>query len=531
MIRNRSEASAAQAPLGVRFPLAGAAQGCQAANVIPEFDQCYRALKSRDARFDGWFFTAVTSTGVYCRPSCPALTPKRSNVRFFPTAAAAQLGGFRACKRCRPDATPGSPEWNGRADLVARAMRLISDGIVDREGVAGLARRLSFSERHLNRLLLGEVGAGPLALARAQRAHTARVLIETTDLSFTHVAFASGFASIRQFNDTIRAVFASTPTHLRHHSKHLGDSSGGVSLRLSFRRPLHASGVFAFLGARAVPGVEEYVAGTYRRTLRLPHGGGVVALQDSGDHVACQLHLADWRDLAPAVERCRRLLDLDADPTAVDDALSADPALARLVAARPGVRSAGAVDGPEIAIRAVIGQQVSIAGARTMTGELVSRLGKPLTTAVSSGRPTGLADGGLTHLFPEPGTLAEADPSSLGLPAGRGRTVVGLARLLDDGAIALDPGADRVAATKGLLDLPGIGQWTTSYVIMRALGDPDVLLETDAGTRRAASRLGLPAAPGPLREHAERWRPWRSYALHHLWASLVPPSGRKETDV
>ncbi|HWC38015.1 MAG TPA: Ada metal-binding domain-containing protein, partial [Acidimicrobiales bacterium] len=245
--------------------------------MVPEFDQCYRAVKSRDARFDGWFFTAVTSTGIYCRPSCPALTPKRSNVRFFATAAAAQLAGFRACKRCRPDATPGSPEWNGRADLVARAMRLIADGIVDREGVTGLAARLSYSERHLNRLLVAEVGAGPLALARAQRAHTARLLIETTDLGFAHVAFASGFASIRQFNDTIRAVFASNPTRLRQHHSRQHEPSGGVSLRLSFRQPLHRPGVLGFLAARAVPGVEDGGDSTYRRTLRLPHGGGVVA--------------------------------------------------------------------------------------------------------------------------------------------------------------------------------------------------------------------------------------------------------------
>jgi AraC family transcriptional regulator of adaptative response / DNA-3-methyladenine glycosylase II len=313
--------------------------------VVPEFDQCYRAVKSRDARFDGWFFTAVTSTGTYCRPSCPALTPKRSNVRFFATAAAAQLAGFRACKRCRPDATPGSPEWNGRADLVARAMRLIADGIVDREGVPGLADRLSYSERHLNRLLVGEVGAGPLALARAQRAHTARLLIETTDLGFAHVAFASGFASIRQFNDTIRAVFASIPTHLRQHQSRRREPSGGVSLRLSFRQPFHGTGLLGFLRARAVPGVEEGAASTYRRTLRLPHGGGVVSVGDGGDHVACRLQLDDWRDLAPAVQRCRRLLDLDADPTAVDEVLAADPALAPLVAERRGLRIAGSVDG------------------------------------------------------------------------------------------------------------------------------------------------------------------------------------------
>jgi AraC family transcriptional regulator of adaptative response / DNA-3-methyladenine glycosylase II len=399
-------------------------------------------------------------------------------------------------------------------------MRLIADGIVDREGVSGLARRLSYSERHLNRLLLGEVGAGPLALARAQRAHTARVLIETTDLSFAHVAFASGFASIRQFNDSIRAVFGSTPTNLRRHTRREADQSGGVSLRLSFRRPLRVEALLGFLGARAVAGVEEYAAGTYRRTLRLPHGGGVVALRDGSGHIAAHLHLDDWRDLAPAVQRCRRLLDLDADPTAVDLVLGADPILAPLVAARPGLRIPGAVDGVEVAVRAIVGQQISVAGARTLTGELVRRLGKPLTAA----------DGTLTHQFPEPGALADADPSSLGLPTARGCALVGLARAVEARELALDPGADRGEATRGLLDQPGIGRWTAGYVAMRALGDPDVLLETDAGTRRACGRLGLPRAPGRLTGHAERWRPWRSYALQHLWASLAPAPIRKETN-
>jgi len=280
------------------------------------------------------------------------------------------------------------------------------------------------------------------------------------------------------------------------------------------------AGLFGFLGARAVPGVEEYMAGTYRRTLRLPHGGGVVRLENGGDHIACQLRLDDWRDLAPAVQRCRRLLDLDADPIAVDDILAADPLLAPLVAARPGLRIAGAVEGAEVAVRAIVGQQISVVGARTLTAELVTRLGKPLTAA----------DGTLTHLFPEPGTLAEADPSSLGLPAARGRALVGLARAIEAGTVVLDPGAEREAATRQLLDQPGIGPWTAGYVAMRALGDPDILLETDAGTRRACRRLGLPPAPGALREHAERWRPWRSYARQHLWASLDPTPRRKDTD-
>ncbi|MFL5817498.1 MAG: bifunctional transcriptional activator/DNA repair enzyme AdaA, partial [Conexibacter sp.] len=380
--------------------------------MIEDFDQCYRAVRSKDARFDGWFVIAVTSTGIYCRPSCPAMTPKRANVRFLPSAAAAQSGGFRACKRCRPDASPGSPEWNLRADAVGRAMRLIRDGAVEREGVPGLARRLGFSERHLHRQLVAELGAGPLALARAQRAQTARLLIETTSLPFTDVAFAAGFPSIRQFNETVRGVFATTPTELRRgavttngkrHRINGARPNGAaavagppaLTLRLRHRAPLDAAGLLAFLGARAVPGVEAWDptgAGTYRRVLALPHGPGAATLAPSdpgtGDHVRCELRLSDLRDLAAAVQRCRRLLDLDADPVAIDDALSVDPLLAPLVRSAPGRRVPGAVDGAELAVRAVLGQQVSVAGARTLAGRLAAALGEPL--------PDGLADAALT---------------------------------------------------------------------------------------------------------------------------------------
>src|SRR4051812_8068824 len=254
--------------------------------VMFDFDHCYRIVSSRDSRFDGWFFTAVTTTGIYCLPSCPAMTPKRSNVRFYPSAAAAQGGGFRACRRCRPDASPGSPEWNVRADAVARAMRLISDGVVDRDGVAGLAERLGYSERHLHRLLVAEVGAGVQALARAQRAQTARTLLETTDLPVTQVAFASGFASVRQFNDTVRDVFATTPTGLRDRRRNRdGVEPGRVELRLAYREPCDVATTLAFLGLRAVPGVEEYDGVTYRRSLSLAHGQAVVALTPADGHV------------------------------------------------------------------------------------------------------------------------------------------------------------------------------------------------------------------------------------------------------
>src|SRR5215218_9296688 len=379
----------------VRFPPVILPIWCDNRGVLKDFEHRYRAVRGRDVRFDGWFYVAVTSTGIYCRPSCPAATPKRSNVRFYPTAAAAHYAGFRACKRCRPDAVPGSPEWDIRADIVARAMRLIADGVVDRDGVAGLARRLCYTERHLHRLLSAEVRAGPLALARARRAHTARLPIETADLPITEVAFAAGFTSIRQFNDTIREVFAVTPRELRSASGHRGETvRGEIPLRLPFRTPFDANGMLRFLGTRAVAGVETFDGETYRRTLRLPHGAGVVALSDGGDHIRCVLRLENLRDLGSAVQRCRSLLDLDADPVAISDVLGSDPLLGTLVRRSPGRRVPGSVDGVELAFRAVLGQQVSVAGARTLAGRLVVRCAElpPATLAAEVGAPT--------HLFP-----------------------------------------------------------------------------------------------------------------------------------
>jgi AraC family transcriptional regulator of adaptative response / DNA-3-methyladenine glycosylase II len=482
---------------------------------LKDFEHRYRAVRGRDVRFDGWFYVAVTSTRIYCRPSCPAATPKRSNVRFYPTAAAAQHAGFRACKRCRPDAVPGSPEWDTRADVVARAMRLIGDGVVDRDGVAGLARRLGYTERHLNRLLTDEVGTGPLVLARARRAHTARLLLETTDLPITEVAFAAGFTSVRQFNDTIREVFAVTPRELRRvRGVHDATVQGEIPLRLPFRRPFDANDMLHFLGARAVAGVETFDGETYRRTLRLPHGAGMVALSDSGDHVRCVLRLEHLRDLGSAVQRCRSLLDLDADPVTVSDVLGSDPLLAALVRRSPGRRVPGSVDGAELAFRAVLGQQVSVAGASTIAGRLVARCGEPLpeALAVAADEPG--------RLFPGPEAVAEAGLDELGIPSARRETLRTLARALAGGGISLDPGSEREDVEQQLLGLRGIGPWTASYVAMRALGDPDAFLPTDLGVRRAIARLGHADDRRSVAALAERWRPWRAYATQHLWASL-----------
>ena len=474
-------------------------------------ERCVRAVQSKDARFDGWFFTAVLTTGIYCRPSCPVVPPKPENMRFYPSAAAAQQAGFRACKRCRPDASPGSPEWDVRADLVARAMRLIADGVMDDGGVPALARRLGYSVRQVERQLVAELGAGPLALARAQRAQTARLLIETTALPMSDVAFAAGFASIRTFNDTVRDVFALSPTQLRDRAgRGLADAAAGsLSLRLPFRAPLQPDNLFGHLAATAVPGVEEWRDGAYRRTLRLPHGHGIVTLRPAPDHVSCQLTLTDLRDLASAISRCRRLLDLDADPQAVDDLLSADDVLAPLVRKAPGLRVPRTVDPHEFALRAVLGQQVSTAAARTHAGRLAATHGEPIDDP----------GGALNRLFPDVSVLAVAGEAGLAMPRSRRESFATLARALAAGQVDLSVGGDWHEARLGLSRLPGLGPWTIETIAMRALGDPDAFIPTDLGVRLAAATLGLPGTPAALTTRASAWRPWRAYAVQYLWAT------------
>ncbi len=480
-------------------------------------EACHRAVKSRDRRFDGRFITAVHTTGIYCRPSCPARTPALKNVSFFPTAAAAQAAGFRACKRCLPDATPGSPDWDTAADTAGRAMRLISDGVVDREGVPGLAARLGFTTRHLGRLLTAELGAGPLALARARRAQTARVLLQTTDLLMTDIAFAAGFASVRQFNDTMREVYASAPGELR--GRHTGPTSadGEVHTRIAVRTPFAGSRLLAFLAVRAIPGVESSGLNWYARTLDLPHGAATVRL-GLVDHtepggvaqVPAAFRFTDLRDVGAGVERVRRLLDADCDPLAVDDELDTDPVLSALVRATPGLRVPGHVDGDEVAVRAVLGQQVSVAAARTHAARLTESYGVRLSS------PSG---DGLTHLFPSAATVAALPDNALAMPRSRARALTGLCAALAGGEVRLDRGADRDDVRAALLGLPGVGPWTADYIALRALGDPDVFLPTDLGVRQALSAMELD--PRRAAEYAGRWRPWRSYAQLHLWESLA----------
>lgn len=481
-----------------------------------DWERCVRAVQSKDARFDGWFFTAVLTTRIYCRPSCPVVPPKPENMTFYPSAAACQQAGFRACKRCRPDTSPGSPEWNQRADLVARAMRLIADGVVDREGVPGLAARLGYSTRQVERQLLAELGAGPLALARAQRAQTARLLIETTPLPMAEIAFAAGFSSIRTFNDTVREVFALSPSELRTRvpmSRGAQGTRGVLTLRLPFRAPLNPDNLFGHLAATAVPGVEEWRDGAYRRTLRLPYGHGIVSLTPEPDHIACRLTLSDLRDLPVAISRCRRMLDLDADPVAVDEQLRADPVLTPLVDKAPGRRVPRTVDEAEFAIRAVLGQQVSTAAARTHAARLVTAHGEQVDDP----------EGGLTHLFPSPQALAALDPESLAMPRTRRTTFTTLVRELADGNVHLGVDNDWTETRTRLLSLPGFGPWTVDVIAMRALGDPDAFLPTDLGIRRAAQELGLPSTPAALTARAAAWAPWRAYAVQYLWATDSHP--------
>ena len=479
-----------------------------------DHESCYRAVKARDRRFDGVFWTGVRTTGIYCRPSCPARTPGPANVTFHPTAAAAQAAGYRACKRCLPDATPGSPDWDAAADTAGRAMRLIADGVVDREGVPGLAARVGYTPRHLTRLLTQELGAGPLALARARRAQTARVLIESTTLSYADIAFASGFSSVRQFNDTIQQVYADTPSGLRGRRARRA-VTGAITMRLAVRTPYDGRSWLRFMATRAVPGVEVVRAGCYSRTLALPHGTGTVRLEVPHSEAVGQtafatatFALTDLRDATAAVERTRRMLDADCDPVAVAERFAGDPVVGPLVRRSPGLRVPGHVDGDEMAVRAVLGQQVSVTRARTLAARLVAEHGRPVEGA----------EAGLTHLFPDATTLAALDPSDLPMPRARGRALAGLCAALADGSITLDRGADREEVRRSLLALPGIGPWTADYIAMRALGHPDVLLTTDLGPRLALERRGIRTRD--FEALADGWRPWRSYGQMHLWTSL-----------
>ena len=479
---------------------------------------CYRASSGRDRRFDGQFVMAVRTTGIYCRPSCPARTPKPTNVEFFRTSAAAHLAGYRACKRCLPEAVPGSPEWNVREDAAARAMRLIADGVVDREGVSALAGRLGYSTRQLTRLLIDELGAGPLALARAQRAHNARHLLVSTPMRASDVAFAAGFASIRQFNDTIGEVFGMTPTALRERARRAqaGPESGAVvpgavTVRLAVREPFDGAGVIDWLGTRALVGTESAAGATYTRSVRLTHGAAVVTIVPEPGAVRVTAQVEHLADLPSLLTRARRLVDSDADPEAIDAALAAHSLVAPAVAARPGIRIPGALEAGEMVIRAILGQQVSVAAARTAVQRIVDAFGEPL--------PAALAGGAVTHLFPTPDVLADGVLEVVGGPAARRSALVRACQAVAHGEVSLDIGATLEEFTAELESLPGVGPWTSHYVALRVLGSPDILLTGDSAARAGAQALGLPHDVRGLESAALTLAPWRSYLMVHLWGA------------
>ncbi|MDN4480663.1 DNA-3-methyladenine glycosylase 2 family protein [Demequina muriae] len=494
-----------------------------------DFDRCYSAVSTRDPRFDGQFVVAVRSTRIYCRPSCPARTPKPVNCTFYPTSAAAHVAGYRACRRCLPEAVPGSPAWNLREDVAARAMRLIGAGVVDRDGVAGLATRLGYSERQLGRILTSQLGAGPLALARAQRAQTARQLLVSTAMPASDVAFAAGFHSIRQFNDTVAEVFAMTPSQLRgraRRSEHAqgtadGPAPGTITLRLQAREPFRGSDIIAWLAARAIDGLEHAEAGAFSRAVRLSTGAARFTASPAADHVHVTATLAHLADLPELLAMLRRLFDLDADPAAVDAALASDPRLASAVATAPGSRIPGTVDPTEMLARAILGQQVSVTSARTAVQRLVDALGEPL--------PSSLATDEVRVAFPSAVAIASHAAEVVRGPATRTRALSDAMSAVASGELVLDAGRTLAETTSALEAIPGIGPWTSHYVALRVLTHPDILLTGDSAVRAGARTLGIPSEPRGLAEYAERHRPWRSYVMIHLWRAAALSGTSKET--
>jgi AraC family transcriptional regulator of adaptative response / DNA-3-methyladenine glycosylase II len=492
----------------------------------PDLDptRCYAALRSRDARFDGRFFVGVRTTGIFCRPVCPARTPKLANVRFFACAAAAQAEGFRPCKRCRPETSPGTPAWLGSSATVSRALRLIAEGGLDEAPVDAFAARLGVGDRQLRRLFARHLGASPAEIARARRVHFARRLIDETRLPMTEVAFSSGFRSIRDFNFAVRGTFGRSPRELRRGRTPRagvrgGEGEGELVVRLPYRPPLDYAGVLAFLRLRAIPGVEWVGDDRYRRTLAQDGAAGAIELRalDGEDQLEMRVCLPAYDGLIRIVERARCIFDLGADPLQISSALRRSPLLAARVRRAPGLRVPGAWDAFELAVRAVLGQQVSVKGATTLAGRLVRGFGRPVE---------GLGEG-LTHLFPAPEALAEADLARIGIPAARAETLRTLARAVAAGSLRLDAAQGLDEAVARLVAIPGIGAWTAHYVAMRALGEPDAFPASDLGLRRALASGGIAPSTRELERLAEAWRPWRAYAAVALWTSPAPATKEK----
>lgn len=472
-------------------------------------DFCYRIIQAKDARFDGRIFVCVTSTGIYCRPVCPARVPHKEHCRFVASAAAAEALGFRSCLRCRPETAPGTPAWAGTQAAVARALRLIEDGALDRDGVEALAARVGLGARQLRRLFLAHIGATPQAVAANRRLLAAKQLISETDMGFAEIAFAAGYQSLRRFNDAVRASYGVAPTALRRESAaSRGAAPGAMTLRLGYRPPFDWERLLAYLSFRAIPGVEEISGHVYRRSFRLPGASGSLKVLPSKRPNTLEVRIsADGNaPIRSIATRVRRLFDLDAEPQAIAAALRDDALLRPRLAALRGVRVPGAFDGFELAIRAILGQQVSVKGATTLAGRLVRRCGEAMPEA----------SGGLTHFFPAPEAIADADLSGLGLTGGRISALKAFAGAVAKGAVTFDPAATLDDKIAEFCLVPGIGEWTAHYIALRAVGEPDAFPASDLGLRKAAGGAS-PVTPRALEAMAESWRPWRGYAALLLW--------------
>jgi AraC family transcriptional regulator, regulatory protein of adaptative response / DNA-3-methyladenine glycosylase II len=480
-----------------------------------DLQTCSRARLSRDPRFDGKFFIGVVGSGVYCRSICPAPTAKEKNCRYFPTAAAAAEAGFRPCLRCRPECSPGTPAWLGTSNTVSRALRLIGESGLEDGGIENLAERLGVGSRHLRRLFIRHLGAPPSAVAQTRRLHFAKKLIDETRLPLGEVALASGFGCVRRFNAAIRTTYKRTPSQIRRLARKTEvEPEHEYVFHLRFRPPYHWNGMLSFLAARATPGVERVEQNRYRRSISLNgyQGHFEVSLNDEQNSLVARVQIADPRSLFAIVERIRAMFDLNADWAAIAKSLHTDPQLAGHLRAEPGLRVPGCWNGFELAVRAILGQQVTVAGATTLAGRIAKTFGQPLAKA-----------NGLTHLFPTPEIIADAKLTGVGLTEKRGQTIRALARAVRDGHIAFDRVIDSESFLQRLCEIPGIGKWTAQYVAMRALGEPDAFPVGDLGLIRALDLHN----PRELDKRVEPWRPWRAYACMYLWTFAHKPQTRK----
>jgi AraC family transcriptional regulator of adaptative response / DNA-3-methyladenine glycosylase II len=486
---------------------------------------CYRAISTRDARFDGRLFVGVKTTGVYCRPICPARTPKFENVSFYPSAAAAQEAGFRPCLRCRPETSPDLAFWRGTTNTVSRALALIEAGGLDEADVEGLANRLGVGARQLRRLFRQHVGASPIAVAQTRRILLAKQLIHETSLPMAEVALASGFNSVRRFNETFLRMFGRSPAKLRRIRDKTKRETGALSVRLAYRPPYDWDAMLSFLAARAIPGVELVSGNLYTRTVAIGGTSGVISVEPADkNRVNVSVRFSDIAALPQIIARVRRVFDFAADPDTIGSHLALDPVLAPLVSARPGLRVPGAWDGFELAVRAIFGQQITVPAATKLLGRLVAAHGAPLPAATRDGE-------GLSHLFPSPARLANADVAALGMPNARASAVTSLAAAISTDPAIFSRGASLEEAITKLRSLPGIGEWTAQYIAMRELREPDAFPAADIGLLRAMPAAdGRRPSPAELLSRAERWRPWRAYAALHLWAAAIqPPTASRKT--